>query len=58
MARRFDGKSSIVTAGGGIGRATCLGFAAEGGPCAGRHMDAADGERTATLAREAVARSS
>jgi NAD(P)-dependent dehydrogenase (short-subunit alcohol dehydrogenase family) len=54
MARRFEGKSIIVTGGaGGIGRAACLAFAAEGGRVLVVDMDAGEGERTAALAREA-----
>jgi NAD(P)-dependent dehydrogenase (short-subunit alcohol dehydrogenase family) len=54
MARRFEGKAIIVTGGaGGIGRAACLGFAAEGGRVLVADMDVAEGEHTAALAREA-----
>jgi NAD(P)-dependent dehydrogenase (short-subunit alcohol dehydrogenase family) len=57
MAGRFEGKSVIVTGGaGGIGRAACLGFAAEGGNVLVADMDVAEGERTAALAREAGGR--
>src|SRR3984885_12468681 len=54
MAGRFEGKSVIVTGGaGGIGRAACLGFAAEGGRVLVADMDVGEGERTAALVREA-----
>jgi NAD(P)-dependent dehydrogenase (short-subunit alcohol dehydrogenase family) len=54
MAGRFEGKSVIVTGGaGGIGRAACLGFAAEGGRILVADMDGVEGERTAALVREA-----
>jgi NAD(P)-dependent dehydrogenase (short-subunit alcohol dehydrogenase family) len=54
MAARFEGKAIIVTGGaGGIGRAACLAFAAEGGRVLVADMDAAEGERTAAMAREA-----
>jgi NAD(P)-dependent dehydrogenase (short-subunit alcohol dehydrogenase family) len=57
MAGRFEGKSVIVTGGaGGIGRAACLGFAAEGGSILVADMDVAEGERTAALVREAGGR--
>jgi NAD(P)-dependent dehydrogenase (short-subunit alcohol dehydrogenase family) len=54
MASRFEGKAIIVTGGaGGIGRAACLAFAAEGGRVLVADMDAAEGERTVALVREA-----
>jgi NAD(P)-dependent dehydrogenase (short-subunit alcohol dehydrogenase family) len=54
MARRFEGKSIIVTGGaGGIGRAASIGFAAEGGRLVIADVDEAEGEQTAALAREA-----
>jgi NAD(P)-dependent dehydrogenase (short-subunit alcohol dehydrogenase family) len=57
MAGRFEGKSVIVTGGaGGIGRAACLAFAAEGGSVLVADMDVAEGERTAALVREAGGR--
>ena len=37
---------------GGIGRAACLGFGAEGGSVLVADMDVAEGERTAALVRE------
>ena len=49
---RFDGKAVIVTGGaGGIGRAACLGFAAEGASVLVADMDTGEGERTAELVR-------
>jgi NAD(P)-dependent dehydrogenase (short-subunit alcohol dehydrogenase family) len=57
MSGRFEGKSVIVTGGaGGIGRAACLGFAAEGGRVLVADMDVVEGERTAALVREAGGR--
>lgn len=57
MAGRFEGKSVIVTGGaGGIGRAACLGFAAEGGSVLVADMEEAEGERTAAMVREAGGR--
>lgn len=57
MAGRFEGKSVIVTGGaGGIGRAACLGFAAEGGSLLVADMEVAEGERTAAMVREAGGR--
>jgi NAD(P)-dependent dehydrogenase (short-subunit alcohol dehydrogenase family) len=51
---RFHGKAVVVTGGaGGIGRAACLGFAAEGAAVLVADMDAAEGERTVELVRQA-----
>lgn len=50
MAARFEGRVAIVTGGAsGIGRAACLGFAAEGAAVVVADMDEAEGERTAAL---------
>ncbi len=57
MGNRFEGKVAIVTGGaGGIGRAVCLGFAAEGAAVVVADMDGDEGERTAALVREAGGR--
>jgi NAD(P)-dependent dehydrogenase (short-subunit alcohol dehydrogenase family) len=54
MTLRFEGKAVIVTGGaGGIGRAACLAFAAEGARLLIADMDALEGKRTAELARRA-----
>jgi NAD(P)-dependent dehydrogenase (short-subunit alcohol dehydrogenase family) len=54
MILRFEGKAVIVTGGaGGIGRAACLAFAAEGARLLIADMDTLEGERTAELARRA-----
>ena len=54
MAARFADKAIVVTGGGGgIGRAACLAFASEGGRLLIADADAAEGERTAALVREA-----
>jgi NAD(P)-dependent dehydrogenase (short-subunit alcohol dehydrogenase family) len=54
MPGRFEGKSIIVTGGGGgIGRAASIAFAAEGGRVLVVDLDVEEAERTAALAREA-----
>jgi NAD(P)-dependent dehydrogenase (short-subunit alcohol dehydrogenase family) len=57
MAKRFDGKSVLVTgAGSGIGRATALAFAAEGAQLVLSDVGDANGRATASMARELGAR--
>lgn len=57
MTRRFEGASALVTgAGGGIGRATALRFAAEGAGVAAVDIDAASAQETADLVRAAGGR--
>ena len=54
MAHRFEGKVVIVTGGGGgIGRAACLAFCAEGARVVIADVDVAAGETTLELARAA-----
>jgi NAD(P)-dependent dehydrogenase (short-subunit alcohol dehydrogenase family) len=54
LAHRFEGKVAIVTGGGGgIGRAACIAFCAEGAKVVVADMDADEGERTAALAKAA-----
>ncbi len=56
MNQGFSGKAVLITgAGGGIGRATALAFAAGGARLALADIDQAAGEETATLARAAGA---
>lgn len=54
MTKRFADKVVLVTGGaGGIGRAACRAFAGEGALLAIADADAAEGERTLSLVREA-----
>jgi NAD(P)-dependent dehydrogenase (short-subunit alcohol dehydrogenase family) len=54
MSMEFGGKVALVTGGaGGIGRAACIGFARRGARVVVVDRDAAAGEETAKLAREA-----
>lgn len=54
MSRQFEGKVALVTGGSsGIGRATALAFAREGAKLVVADVDAAGGEETVRLIREA-----
>lgn len=54
MSRQFEGKVALVTGGSsGIGRATALAFAREGAKVVVADLDAAGGEETVRLIREA-----